>query len=460
MTKVVYGSFPFLKAVEFNSNEETNPPLLPSSWTCTALLHPFAPPADSNQPTNPFFQLCIASITFIENEILSVQLTGLQYGTWWYKITSSQTILSIDKGITWTELENVGWTLPTSNWLGEQATYFKTSYLNWMEAQKVDWWTQPVENSNAATWIWFDTQTKLPFRMMFGAAPPTSTTGDPNQLAFFQNFSFTYFSKFEAANDPTTTIWEDASIQGFNKENPFNYKLIEWNHSFSMTTIMTPVDSKSMPLPTCVLYHWKSDEEYKEHKDRTQCTIMSQQYNPQAGFATQVAMLYGRPPADMPNPPTLSRDGYIFNETVFFSRGYPESVIVNCRNIGLGQQPPTWASIPAVQGTIHATLIDNPVLCPHETVNIISALFPPTAKYPQGRYLWTWYSLLADSDGSQSRPITFMESASEVSDEGTSLALADYFEWVRNPEGTWFDKEYFELPTMCLHVPKRVLFKR
>ena len=72
--------------------------------------------------------------------------------------------------------------------------------------------------------------------------------------------------------------------------------------------------------------------------------------------------------------------------------------MTSCENIGLGQEPPDWARIPAVDGTIHAVVTDNPTLCPEQVVTIISVLFPPSSRYPQGRYLWTWYSPFPDSD--------------------------------------------------------------
>lgn len=447
--KTAYGTFPVIKAPAVNTKDTAAQPVLPSSWQATALLHPYSPPPDSSPQTTPFFQMCVASIAFIDGNILSIQVAGLEYGTWWYKVTASGTTVSTDQGTSWTSI-SIGWSLPTTNWLGNQATYFTTSYLNWMEAQEVDWWKQPVTGSNATTWIWFDSSTQLPFRMMFGAPPPTPTTGDPGQLAFFQNFSFTYFSAFEQQANPNITTWQAPSIPGFYAGNHFNYKMLVWNSCFAMTTLMTPVDSASMPLPTCVLYQWKPDNMYQLASDRTQCTMMSYEYNPSSGIGTQVAMLYGEAPSTIPNPPALAGQGYIFNEIIFLTRGYPTPVVYDCQNIGLGEEPPTWVSIPAVEGTIHATIVKNPVLCPNQTVNLISVLFPPTTEYPQGRYLWTWYSPFPGSDGSSCRPVTFMESASNIAEGGTSLALADYYVYMEMPAGDWFPSEFFDLPAICL----------
>lgn len=446
MSSTVYSTFPFAKPPELTALDVAPPlPITPSAWECTALLHPYSPPPSNDPKTTPFFQLCIANLSFIEGTVFSIQITGLSYGTWWYKVTPDGTTVSYDQGGTWSAID-IGWTLPSTSWMQSNASYFKTGYLNWMEAQEAEWWKQPVAGSNATTWIWYDAATRFPFRLMFGAPPADPVKGDPNQLALFQNFSFTYLPSFTATNNPNISTWQPVDIPGFQAGNPNNYKLVEWNDRFSMTTIMTPVDSASFPLPTAVLYQWKPDDQYVTTADRTQCTIMSYEYNPQAGFTAQVAMLYGVAPAGV-QPPPFAGNGYIFNEMVYVVRGFPTPIVTSCENIGLGQEPPNWASIPAVDGTVHATISNNPALCPGEVVNIISVLFPPTQEYPDGRYLWTWYSPFPGSDGSQARPVTFMESASSIAEGGTSLALADYFEYVESP--FWFPSEFFDLPLLC-----------
>ena len=451
MTKLAHGMFPFIKPPIFTEKESFSPPTLPSSWQATALLHPFSPPPRSGSLDQPFFQLCLATIGFIENKILSIQLVGTESGSWWYKITNTGTTVSLDRGKTWSSVD-MGWALPSTHWQDATATYFKTSYLNWMEAQEVDWWKQPVPDSEATTWIWYDAESKMPFRMMFGAPPPTPVKGDPRQLAFFQNFSFTYFPEFFATKTPSIDTWTEPKIAGFTVGNPGHQKLVVWDKCFLMSTFMTPVDSASLPLPTVVLYQWKPDAEYVIAADRAQATIMSYEYNPQAGYQCQVAQLYGVAPKGK-TPPPLAGGGYIYNETIFLVRGFPTPVVWSCDNIHLGQEPPDWARIPAVLGTVHATVSNNKALCPGENVNIISVLFPPAKEYPQGRYLWTWYSPFPGSDGTQARPVTFMESASTIAEGGTSLALADYFQYVISP--TWFPAEYFDLPAICTKTNKK-----
>ncbi|MFD1972927.1 hypothetical protein ACFSJ1_28270 [Trinickia caryophylli] len=349
------------------------------------------------------------------------------------------TRLSIDRGRTWRNVD-MGWTLPSTKWLADAAVWFTTSNINWMAAQEVDWWKQPVPNSRATTWMWFNSQGEsagLPFRMMYGAPPASPYKGDPRQLAVFQNFSFIYFPSFRATATPDVDTWSPPDIPGFQFGNPENYKLVVWNEHFQMSSLMTPIDSTSFPLPTFVRYQWAADDRYKVVTDRAQCTQMSYSYNHQAGIDTQVALLYGVAPSGIDAPP-FAGNGYIYN-----SKG---GEITKCQNIGLGQQPPDWARIPGVKGTIHAVVTNHPTLCPNEVVTIISVLFPPTAEYPQGRYLWTWYSPFPGSDGTHSRPVTFMESAAEI-DVGTSLALADYFAYGEFSGS--INPAVFALPLLC-----------
>jgi hypothetical protein len=149
----------------------TPPPSMPTAWTATVLLHPFSPPLSTDPtPDNPFFQLCVASIVYVQGKYLSAQVAGCSYGNWWYVITPDGTQLSTDGGKTWTSVD-MGWSLP-ANWYeaqGPNAACAGASPLNWMGAQTVEWWKIPVpiENSpSAATWMWFDASTSAPVRMM------------------------------------------------------------------------------------------------------------------------------------------------------------------------------------------------------------------------------------------------------------------------------------------------------
>lgn len=419
-------------------------PTLPSTWECYALLHPFSPLQSNSTPAdkaNPFFELCIAYIKYSEGEYFSAQLTGISGRQWWYLIDKTGTSLSTNGGFPVTKV-NMGWTLPGTNWL-QNAVCAGVSYLNWMEAQQVAWWKMPVPGTNppAATWMWLDLASALPVRMMFGQGPPAPSMGDPNQLAFFQMFSFTYFPMFRTPADAALpSSFVTPQIPGFSFGNPKNYDLFTWNTNFGMTVFMTPVNEKFNPLPTRVLYVYKPDNEYKVASDRAQNTLMLYTNNPTNPFTSQVALLTGAPPKGV-TPPPNSDSGFLIN--------YEGNSVTGCvsgSQFPFPQEPPNWVSIPGVDGTIQATVENNSVLCPDETVTIMSVLFPPsTPNYPDSTYLWTWYSPL-NTDGTSSRPVTFMQSQSGVG-VGTSLALADYFYYQEFQQP--IDPSNFNIPSPC-----------
>lgn len=426
------------------------PPILPSTWECLAVLHPFSPPQSNSTPSDkltPFFELCIAHIVYSKGIELSVKIHGSSGRTWWYVISSLGTFLSTNLSVFPHTKVDMGWTLPDTNWFGNQvqkASCAGVSYLNWMEAQKVAWWKMPVANTSppAATWMWFDVNSNLPVRLMFGQGPPSPSKGDPNQLALFQMFSFTYFPMFRPLTIPSVpTSLEAPHIDGFSFGNPNNYDLFTWNTNFGMTTFMTPVNETYNPLPTRVLYVWKPDNEYHVASDRAQSTLMMYNYNPGNPFTSQVALLTGAPPAGV-KPPPNSDKGFLIN--------YNGSEVTGCisgRDFPFPQEPPNWISIPGVKGTIQATVTKNPALCPKNIVTILSVLFPPSPpNYPDSTYLWTWYSPLT-LDGTSSRPVTFMQSQSGVG-VGTSLALADYFYY--QPFAEPIDPSNFAIPAPCL----------
>jgi hypothetical protein len=344
----------------------------------------------------------------------------------------------------------MGWSLPSTNWFGEpasKAVCAGTSYLNWMQAQQVNWWKAPVPNSKASTWYWFNATGQgadIPFRLMFGQPPQQPTKGDPNQLALFQMFSFTYFPAFVPWDAPQkSTTWNGTAIEGFQCGNPSNFQKVIWNSNFGMTTLMTPVDEASNPLPTKVLYKWKPDNQYKVLTDRAQNTLMWYPYNPNSGLLWQEALMFGAAPQGV-TPPPHSGTSFIINQC---TNGSQKCSPLTAGGGPLGAEPPNWAYVPGVEGTIQATITNNPTLCPNNIVTVISVLFPPSDEYPQGRYLWTWYSPFPGSDGTHSRPVTFMESASTIAEGGTSLALADYFDYKELT--VEIDPGCFQIPDSC-----------
>lgn len=438
----------------------SQPPTLPPTWSCVALLHPFSPPLPSPpDPDTPFFELCTAWVTYVEDEGMDAQIIGESGRIWWYKILpTNETYVSMDRGENWNEV-NLGWVLPSTNWLGTDAYCPGLSCLNWMQAQELAWWRDPDSTGNSATWFWFNAggpAANLPFRIMFGAAPPSPYQGDPSKLALFQMYSFIYFPQFLPVGRLPRRWHGVPPIFGFSWGNPDKYKLFEWNSNFGMTVFMTPVDKKSNPLPTRVLYRWASDGEYESLTDRAQSTLMGYNYNPTSGILYQDAYMYGIAPSRIQPPPTYSGSNFLFTKS---NDGMSDTCMtLTVAGAPLGQQLPNWVSTPGVAGTIHATITNHPTLCPDNTVTIVSVLFPPSDTYTEGRYLWTWYSPFPGSDGLHSRPVTFMESASEIG-VGTSLALADYFYYEEFQEP--IPPDYFEAPAVCtMPAPRTSAFAK
>lgn len=423
-------------------------PAMPSVWTATALLHPFSPPQSNDpNPDTPFFELCVANLEYVQGTSFSAQISGCTSGlSWWYTITTNGTQLSTDGGTTWVPVD-MGWSLP-DNWFGSEqpnAVTAGSSPLNWMNAQTVDWWRAPVPGTSqptpAATWMWFDSNSGAPVRMMFGDGPVTPGKGDPAQLAILQMYSFTYFPVFTpggVAPAPGTP-----SFPGFQIGNPEGFQNFVWSENFGMTAFMTPVNENFNPLPTRVLYRWASDADYSVYSDRAQSTVMARTYNP-GDITAQQALLTGPAPASMPSPPPDSGTSFIITY-------YKSALMPTCegpkQQFDFPQEAPDWISIPAVQATIQATITNNPVLCPGQTVTVFSVLFPKSGpNYPDSTYLWVWYAP-QEPTGRTSLPVTFMQSQSGVN-LGTSLALADYF--YHQVFDAPIDPGNFAIPPSCL----------
>jgi hypothetical protein len=430
----------------------TPPPQMPRAWIATVLLHPFSPPLSTDPtPDNPFFQLCVAELACVPGKYLSAQVTGCSYGQWWYLMDESGTQVSTDGGGTWQSID-MGWSLPT-NWYGAQAgnaSCAGSSPLNWMAPQSVDWWKIPVPLPNsppAATWMWFDSTTAAPVRMMFGYGPPLPTKGDPTQLAFLQMWSFSYFPSFWAASEADAiperpTKFTAVGFEGFAVGNPMGFQNFVWNSNFGMTAFMTPVNEQFNPLPTRVLYVWKPNQQYSVYSDRAQNTLMMFAYNQPNSekIASQEALLTGPAPPGV-TPPPNSATGFLIT---FYVGG--SSSCIGGSQFPFPQEPPNWVSTPGVDGTIQATITNNPVVAPNTTVTIFSVLFPPAPpNYPEATYLWTWYAP-QDPTGVTSRPITFMQSQSGVN-LGTSLALADYYFYQAFSQP--IDPGNFAIPPSC-----------
>src|SRR5205085_4484473 len=116
--------------------------------------------------------------------------------------------------------------------------------------------------------------------------------------------------------------------------------------------------------------------DYTVYTDRAQATFMHYTYNtaqPSGSkpVSTVLSLLTGHSAITPPVP--HSATGFLC--TVY------EDGTSDCKTgaaFPFGQEPPAWVSIPGVQGTLRATIADNPALCPGEVVTVYSVLFPPS----------------------------------------------------------------------------------
>ena len=418
---------------------------LPDEWTAVAILHPFSQPQCSanytdgelSNPLFPFvFDFTTASLKgsnsaiemylrHCDNDSDELWLEQNESGTF-YKNCSSCDLTPID----------LNWTMPDSDWLkGKDPEYSGSAPLNWMDMDKImDWWK--VKDGPNSIWYWYErnetTKKSKPFRLMFSLQPNTCVHGSSEKLPLFQMFSFTYLV-FDEDFDykPLNKENQETKLQkyGFKCNNDENWPLFEWPSKITFSSMDIPIDAPSNPVPTKVTYHW-SDLETSPF-DRIQVTRLDyNQYNKNNKIFYEEAIMFG-PNCLLDNP--FPGNGYIVDDLQL-------DWTSNCTTIDLGQQPPNWPQ--QGQGKIHAVIKNpenmganwiSPFTGSNNSVALISVLFPPhKPNYPDNTYLWTWYDYSqynkTEAKFTKARPITFMQSTPKLG-AGTSLALADYFDY-------------------------------
>ena len=220
-------------------------------------------------------------------------------------------------------------------------------------------------------------------------------------------------------------------MYGFKCGNDDNWPLFEWPTTVTFSSLDIPIDAPSNPVPTKVTYQWNNLT--SSPFDRFQVTRLNfNPYNKNNPVFFEEAIMFG--PNCVQNNPFTGR-GFIVDD-------HRTDWTSSCHEFDphLGQQPPNWPK--EGQGEIHAVIKSpegensnwkSPFTGSNNSVALISVFFPPhLPNYPDTTYLWTWYdySMFSDSEVifNKARPITFMQSSPKIG-AGTSLALADYFDY-------------------------------
>jgi len=409
--------------------------LLPKIWTASAIAHPFSPRQSGDSSNNPFAQISKVKLSYnFKKKLFYILVKGCRYGTWLYKMEKNKTF--VKSGGRWVRV-NMGWTFPSRDWLGNKATFFGRSELNWMNKDKeMDWWAKPYKETSV--WFWFDSyKSGVPFRIMFSQPPPSRTKGDPKNLAFFQMFAFTYIVNFKSEFVNLETSFSQGNMfdnTGLECGNPGSFPLFNWTSHFSMSAFMLSVHPSINPIPTHVLYRWKDGDWDGARTDRLQKTDLFHKYNPtNPGLVTTAALFGGWSNTNQRS------DGYMLNSNPETWKRTCDRIMVD--GIAIGQQPPWW---PILGSAEILAVIRKPTGAPSDwispltgsdrTIAIVGVIFPPhLPQYPDSTYLWTWYDYTDYlANGKPARPVTFMQSATSFG-QGTDLALADYFDFHQYP---------------------------
>ncbi|XP_066929808.1 uncharacterized protein [Clytia hemisphaerica] len=431
-------------------DSEKNPPLtfppihemdqpvdnqLPDTWSATIVLHPFSEEQGTGPERDfPFFQLSHGQMTYdYQKGEMLIYVKGCLYGEWWFNVTTHATFVARNSSMQWKKID-LGWTLPGKNWIDPEDKYIGHSQLNWMNDEvDVDWWKKNYKNTS--TWTWFDRNNDgFPFRIMFSAPPRSNLKGEPDNLAFFQMYSFSFIvnAKPEPIHHSRLHIMDIGKI-GLTCGNPDNFQVFNWTNHFSVSAHMIPVDYPHNPYPTKVYYRWNDDEEYTGAPfDRSQSTIFYHDYNRFERMEGIRADLFGHW-----NSTTKPRPGVGFLLKTAIDSRQTECSQMFAGEMPIAQQPPWWPQLG--QANIQAIIRRpenasdewrSPLTGSDRTVAIIRVTFPShLPNFPNSTSLWTWYDYTDFIQAkAAARPIVFMQSAPKF-ELGTSLALADFFDF-------------------------------
>ncbi len=311
---------------------------------------------------------------------------------------------------------------PSRQWLSEPARCVGSGAV---ASRLLDWWTLPTENKTA-TWIWYRSDTRLPWR-----TTRIKASADPAVIGRYAMANFTTFEplartnlgslrefcragnpaphasgaktardlmaqpagRAEAANDPAKLI------AGLDTRACTGLQPPHWPARFRMTAIMLSTDFGLGPYPTEVYYDWDN---------KAQLTRLHDPENPAS-------------------PATL--DG-LLSEGSGYHIVRDGSAVASCERAYPGIVRRDWMTHD--QCRCRGVVRNNPAFARNETVAIFSCPVEPSGVF------WAAY-------GANGRPISFRSTA--VTPAG--LTFADYYRWkVKDlPRGV------LDIPAACERAP-------
>lgn len=315
------------------------------------------------------------------------------------------------------------WKVPAPNWLS--STDHNCAGIKPILNVNVQWWR--YQAGNIGNWLWTRLDNGFPWRMMF--------VNDSNQyqLPLLGNFSMTNFMAFEtiAQSGLGPLVAACRKVRSMEDEKAFNIHsflqqsragvnaeekdrrmawlqekagsirpdstlpLPVWPQTFKATSLMTPVNRMNT-YPTSISYDWNV---------RKQLTSMLQ-------------------------PDGSVVNAFLMDTITYLVQQYKDSFQCGGNLPHLGPPTPRWAYLDKCKSKL---LITDGPLSPGEKTTVF------TCPIEEGRVFWIWYT-------DKGKPIVFFETAPPVS-EGTSLSLADYYDWQPNVS---IDPNIFKkLPPAC-----------
>ena len=422
---------------EFSDCGINQPPVLPDKWTATAMMQDFVLPFIMY--SNMVYDKSVDAFSF---SLLSRFGTDLDFlVTTDRKLYVIKQISERVKVCALVSNESI-FTVPSQSWLDPQAVCVGEAPIL---DNNVQWWKTP--KSPGANWIWYDTDSRLPFRSMY-----YEDVQNQEPAPIYEHFTFNYFPKFESVQQtklpellafckeagveerlpnwdlknieglinagtyPNATKGETFAkaqewIPGVEQRESENDLPPPWPEKVQGSVFMTAVSFPPNPFPTRVFYDWSKK--------------------------AQNTSLYYYP------PPSSAEGDYVQVALLTDDTGYIRiedqvGTVNMCEQALPGTQVPNWKSVD--QCKCLAQLAPNTVLNPSNVPTKV--LNCPTDAEAQ-QYFWTWYS-------DEGTPVVFMQTNSSPT-AGTGLNLADYYHWLPDsvaPEGT------FDLPAACDNKPK------
>jgi hypothetical protein len=398
----------------FPQCNQTDPRPWPQKWMATTLMSPF----DGST-------MYVALIVY-DNSLKAMRTTFADMeGGYADLITINDSIYRIENLNSCLQPVAAGiWNFPAPDWIN--STDHNCAGIKPILGKYAQWWR--YQAGSIGNWLWTRNDDGMPWRMMF--------VNDSNlyRLPLFANFSMVNFFAFDSIAQTnlgplvnqcrntgkkfTTTKLDIKSMMADSRENiaaaekerrsawikerlpniqsDSTISLPTWPQTFNATSMMTPVN-RTTSYPTTIAYDWNI---------KKQLTSMLQ-------------------------PDGSSVDAYLLDTITYIVQKYADSVQCGGALPNLGPPLPRWAYLDKCQSKL--VLTDGPLSAERKTV-----IF--TCPIEEGRVFWIWYT-------AEGKPIVFFETSPPIS-EGTSLSLADYYDF--NPNATINPAVFNGVPANCM----------